>query len=65
MCPQCRSTSLMIKHRRGLEVLKIFFTGMRKYSCRDCGTSFRAIDRRKAPRTSAPQLSGLPRRTGS
>lgn len=49
-CPKCRSTLLMIRHKTGLERLRIFFTGLREYRCRDCDQRFRAPDRRKAPR---------------
>jgi tRNA(Ile2) C34 agmatinyltransferase TiaS len=40
----------MIRHKTGLERLRIFFTGLREYRCRDCDQRFRAPDRRKAPR---------------
>ena len=49
-CPKCRSTLLMIRHKTGLERLRVFFSGLREYRCRDCDHRFRAPDRRKTPR---------------
>jgi transposase len=40
----------MIRHRKGFERLRILFTGLRGYLCRDCDTSFRAPDRRQVAR---------------
>jgi tRNA(Ile2) C34 agmatinyltransferase TiaS len=64
MCPMCDSCSLFIKHRKGLECLLIFLTGKRKYHCKQCGTFFRAIDRRRIPRDPpfGSLVDGLPRR---
>jgi hypothetical protein len=36
----------MIRQKQGLERLRILFTGLRGYLCRDCDTTFRAPDRR-------------------
>jgi hypothetical protein len=50
---------MMIKKRSGLERLVIFFTGKRKYRCRNCLHVFRAMDRRRSPRAeerAAPEL---------
>jgi tRNA(Ile2) C34 agmatinyltransferase TiaS len=44
----------MIRHKKGLERLRIFFTGQRQFRCRDCDEKFRAPDRRRLPRD-APQ----------
>lgn len=49
-CPKCRSKYLMIRQNEGLERLRILFTGLRGYLCRDCDTTFRAPDRRARPR---------------
>jgi DNA-directed RNA polymerase subunit RPC12/RpoP len=49
-CPKCRSTTLMIRRKTGLERLRCFFTGLRSYRCRDCDQKFRALDRRHMPR---------------
>ena len=54
MCPKCRSSFLLIKHRTLLERFMIGMTGQRKYCCQDCGIYFRAQDRRKISR-GAPQ----------
>ncbi len=40
----------MIRHKTGFERLRIFWTGMRLYLCRDCMHKFRAPDRRHFPR---------------
>jgi transposase-like protein len=40
----------MIRQNTGLERLRSFFTGMRRYRCRDCDKQFRAVDRRSTPR---------------
>jgi len=40
----------MIRNASGIERLLIFLTKKRKYLCRDCGYSFRAVDRRRAAR---------------
>jgi DNA-directed RNA polymerase subunit RPC12/RpoP len=53
-CPKCRSTLLMIRHKTGLERLRVFFTGLREYRCRDCDQRFRAADRRQVNRDRAP-----------
>ena len=52
-CPNCRSNFLMIRQKTGFERLVVFFTGSRKYGCRDCGAFFRAPDRRQRPRATA------------
>ena len=49
-CPRCGSTVLMIRQKTGLERLRIFWTGLRLYLCRDCMYKFRAPDRRRFPR---------------
>jgi DNA-directed RNA polymerase subunit RPC12/RpoP len=50
MCPKCGSSFLLIKHKTFSERFMIAMTGRRKYCCQDCGTFFRAQDRRKLPR---------------
>lgn len=40
----------MIRHKTGLERLKIFLTGMRLYFCVECEHKFRVPDRRRFPR---------------
>ena len=52
-CPKCGSQFLMVRMDEGLEHLKILLTGLRQYRCQDCDQSFRAQDRRKAPRAAA------------
>jgi len=49
-CPKCRSEFLMIRQKTGFERIKVFFTGLREYLCRDCDQRFRAEDRRKHAR---------------
>jgi hypothetical protein len=49
-CPKCRSTELLIRQAKGLERLRIFFTGLRTFKCPDCYHDFRASDRRRRPR---------------
>jgi hypothetical protein len=46
MCPKCRSDRLRVKQPKAIEFLLVFFTGKRKYRCRDCGVAFRMTDRR-------------------
>lgn len=67
-CPRCRSEYLMIKHKKGVERIRVYMTGLREYLCRDCDTSFRGPDRRHQPRKTevagnmtltAPQASRL------
>jgi DNA-directed RNA polymerase subunit RPC12/RpoP len=50
VCPKCGSNYLVIRQRIGLELLMMRFTDKRKYLCLGCKTTFRALDRRKAPR---------------
>ena len=50
MCPKCRSSFLLIKHKTMTERFLITLTGKRKYSCQDCGAYFRAQDRRSIRR---------------
>lgn len=50
VCPKCGSNYLVIRQRIGLELLLMRFTDKRKYMCLGCKTTFRAADRRKAPR---------------
>jgi hypothetical protein len=42
----------MIRQRTGFERIRMLFTITRKYICMSCGQSFRALDRRRTPRTS-------------
>jgi hypothetical protein len=49
-CPICSSTALKTKRARGFERLMIRLTGKRKYACTNCGSSFRALDRRRTAR---------------
>ncbi len=44
----------MIRHKKGFERLRIVFTGLREYRCRDCDQRFRAPDRRQVDRDKAP-----------
>jgi DNA-directed RNA polymerase subunit RPC12/RpoP len=50
VCPKCGSNYLVIRQRVGLELLLMRFTDKRKYMCLGCKTTFRAPDRRRAPR---------------
>jgi hypothetical protein len=52
----------MIRKDFGLEKLMIFLTGLRKYLCRECETSFRAPDRRRTPRGDPFEARGDGRR---
>jgi hypothetical protein len=56
-CPKCRSTQLMIRHKKGVERWRSFFTGLRQYRCRDCDENFRAPDRRFVPRDEVPEAA--------
>ena len=49
-CPKCRSEHLMIRQNHGFERIRVLFTGLRGYLCRDCDTTFRAPDRRARKR---------------
>lgn len=40
----------MIRHKTGIERLRVALTGLRQYRCCDCDQKFRAPDRRKRPR---------------
>ena len=46
----------MIRQDTGLEKILIFFTGLRKYRCLGCEESFRAPDRRTAPRADTASM---------
>jgi hypothetical protein len=50
MCPKCGSDHLRIRNLEGWERLMVWFTGLRKYRCRECDWKFRAADRRREPR---------------
>ncbi len=52
-CPRCRSKLLMIRHKTGFERVRVLFTGLREYRCRDCDKRFRAPDRRAVDREKA------------
>jgi transposase-like protein len=58
-CPKCRSEYLMIKQKKGFERIRIYFTGLREYLCRDCDTNFRGPDRRRVPREEKKIATGL------
>jgi hypothetical protein len=60
LCPSCQSPHLMIRSARGLERLKIRFTGKREYRCVACEHVFRALDRRRYPRATAEDPIQLP-----
>jgi hypothetical protein len=51
----------MIHQKRGIERLRIFFTGFRGYLCRDCDHAFRAPDRRSVRRDGKLGVSAIPR----
>jgi len=40
----------MIREKKGMERIKVFWTGLRQYRCRACDDIFRAMDRRRIPR---------------
>ena len=48
-CPRCLSEHLTIRKIERFERIIVFFTGKRRYRCRDCDLGFRAQDRRKSP----------------
>jgi hypothetical protein len=50
MCPKCASNNLRIKQATGLEFFVLLLISKRHYTCRDCDTVFRALDRRLARR---------------
>jgi hypothetical protein len=50
MCPKCGSDHLRIRNLEGFERLMVWYTGLRKYRCRECDCKFRAMDRRQTPR---------------
>lgn len=50
MCPNCGSPPAWVKRRAGWERIMIALTGKRKFFCRLCYSSYRAPDRRRAPR---------------
>jgi len=52
----------MIRQNTGIERLRLFFTGMRQYRCRDCDQKFRAPDRRKSSREEPMGMAVAPRR---
>ena len=60
-CPKCRSKYLMIRQSQGIERIRILFTGLRGYLCRDCDTTFRAPDRRATRRESELTAGVMPR----
>lgn len=64
MCVKCRSAELSIRRVTGIERIAVFFTQKRKFVCRDCGFTFRAIDRRRDRREedayAVNRASGLP-----
>ncbi|MDP9052844.1 MAG: hypothetical protein M3N93_00855 [Acidobacteriota bacterium] len=43
----------MIRHKTGFERVRVLFTGLREYRCRDCDKRFRAPDRRAVDREKA------------
>jgi uncharacterized protein with PIN domain len=49
-CPKCYSKLLDIRQPTGLEPIMMFLTQKRKFRCRQCGSVFRAPDRRRVPR---------------
>jgi hypothetical protein len=49
----------MIKKRAGLERFIIYFSGKRRYRCRNCLHVFRAIDRRRSPRAGETDAAAL------
>jgi hypothetical protein len=49
----------MIKQKKGFERIRIYFTGLREYLCRDCDTNFRGPDRRRVPREEKKIATGL------
>jgi len=49
-CPKCRSADLKIRRATGFERIVLLFTSNRKYRCQDCGSKFRAPDRRSVSR---------------
>jgi hypothetical protein len=51
----------MIRHKKGFERLRVLFTGLRGYLCRDCDTSFRAPDRRLVPREGRLATGAIPK----
>ncbi|GEM_PF-4679419 len=53
-CPRCSSNDLKIRQATGLEFIVLLFITLRKYTCRRCGTTFRAPDRRKQSRELGP-----------
>ena len=58
-CPKCRSDFLMIRQRTGFERIRLLFTDLRKYVCRDCGHTFQAPDRRRATREEDSMISPM------
>lgn len=54
-CPSCKSNDLKIRQATGIEFIILLFISLRKYTCRRCGTKFRAPDRRKQSRELGPE----------
>jgi len=70
MCPKCGSTHVKIKQARGIERIRVLWTGKRKYRCHNCFNIFRAQDRRRSypadgSKTPAPVLSVAGERAGN
>jgi hypothetical protein len=57
MCPVCRSTILKIRQIAGIERIRVLLTNTRKFHCEECGTDFRALDRREVSRQSGNAYS--------
>jgi Zn finger protein HypA/HybF involved in hydrogenase expression len=55
-CPKCQSKRLDIRQETGLEPIMIFFTGKRKFRCRECEREFRAPDRRRTRRETSEAI---------
>ena len=51
----------MIRQKNGLERIRVLFTGLRGYLCRDCDTTFRAPDRRTARRETKLAVGVVPK----
>jgi len=51
----------MIRQNDGVERLRVLFTGLRGYLCRDCDTTFRAQDRRAARREGKMAVGIVPK----
>ena len=51
----------MIRQKHGFERIRVLFTGLRGYLCRDCDTTFRAPDRRAARREGKLAVGIIPK----